>query len=66
MTLAKAQACISAISNAGFDASMTHNAATGEWTVRASSSSLNIPTASVNALATSQGVVGVVSLAEFS
>lgn len=66
MTLAKAQACVTAITNAGFDASMSHNTSTGEWTVRAMSASINIPTASVNALATAQAVTGMVSLAEFS
>lgn len=65
MILAKAQACAAAISGAGFDVQMRKDPVTGDWTVRASSATLNIAVAAADSLAISQGVNGNVALVEY-
>lgn len=66
MTLAKAQACLAAITGAGFDGSFHLDPVTGDWTVRASSATLNIDSTQISALAGAQAVFAKTSLVEFS
>lgn len=65
MTLAKAQACASAIIGAGFNA-VVHRNADETWTVRAQADTFAIDSAQVSALVASQGVSGKVALVEFA
>jgi len=65
MTAAKAQACVSAIIGAGFDA-VVHQKPDGTWTVRALSANFTISSTQIEALVTSQAVLGNVGEVEFS
>lgn len=65
MTLAKAQACASAIIGAGFDARVHQNPDL-TWTVRAIASSFSITSAQIASLVASQVVNGNAAEVEFS
>lgn len=64
MDTTKMQAVASAITNAGYDATIIRQP-DGTWRVRAHSPAMNIPVASANNLATTQAVSCVISEAEF-
>lgn len=64
MTLIKAQACAAAIASAGYDVTMTSDHA-GSWTVRASSSNLDILISAADSLALAQQVTATAALVEF-
>lgn len=67
MNATQAQACVSAIIAAGFDAD-AHLNADASWTVRATSSAaaFTIDSTQIAALVTEQGVAGKVAIVEFS
>lgn len=65
MTLAKAQACVSAIIGAGFDA-VVHQRPDGTWLVRAQSPTFAITSTQIDALVSSQAVLGNVAEVEFT
>lgn len=64
MDTTKMQAVASAITNAGYDAQITKQA-DSSWRVTARSAAFDIPIASANSLAVSQGVNGFVREALF-
>jgi hypothetical protein len=65
MTTAQMQACVTAITNAGYDAEI-HKQPDGTWKVRGKSNSFNIPVASADNLAISQSVTGLIAEIEYS
>lgn len=64
MNKTQMQACVAAITNAGFNVD-AHQRVDGEWIVRATAKNLTIPVASAAALANAQGVSGKVGVVEF-
>lgn len=64
MNLTKMQAVTTAITNAGYSAAASQVSA-GVWTVRATSTGLDIPTADAVALATAQAVPAFVAEVEY-
>jgi len=65
MTTAQAQACVSAIIGAGFDA-LAHKLPDDTWKVRATSPTFGIDSTQVTALVNAQSVIGKVAEVEFS
>lgn len=65
MTLVQAQACLSAIIGAGFNASASKNP-DQSWTVTALSPSGSILVSDANALVVSQAVIGRLSQVQFT
>jgi hypothetical protein len=66
MTLAQAQACGAAATNAAFDVNIFKINGGTAWKIRVTSSDLSINVADAAALAVSQGVAGKIALIEFT
>lgn len=64
MTLAKAQACASAVIGAGYNVTVTNSG--GDWKVRAFAPSISIPVAQADSLSINQVVTGLIAEIEYS